>query len=113
MRNNITPNTTNVLLTDNFLLGHLIKDTINVPFIAFQKISNSYSILKEIESTNINNITFVLKISEYTENIAYIINKVFKDLSPLGYNLDVKTITDYKDFFDETFNTQFTFSKVI
>ena len=87
------------ILTDNFLLGHLIKDTINVPFIAFQKISNSYSILK--------------KISEYTENIAYIINKVFKDLSPLGYNLDVKTITDYKDFFDETFNTQFTFSKVI
>ena len=112
MKNNITQNTTSVLLTDNFLLGHLIKDTINVPFIAFQKISNSYSILKEIGSTNINNITFVLKISDYTENIAYIINRVFKDLSPLGYNLDVKTITDYKDFFDENFNVNYMLNKV-
>lgn len=112
MKNNITENTTNILLTDNFLLGNLIKETLNAPFIAFQKISNSYTILKEIEKTNINNITFILNIPECTENMDYIINRVFKDLLPLGYNLDIKSITDYKDFFDEDFNVNYTLRKI-
>lgn len=112
MRYNITEDSTSVLLTDNFLLGNLIKETINAPVIAFQNISNSYSILKEIEGTNINSITFVLRIPQCNENLDYIIKRVFQDLIPLGYSLDIKDINNYKDFFDENFNVTYTLNKV-
>ena len=51
MKNNITQNSNSVIITDNFLLGNLIKETIDVSMIAFQNISNSYKILREIEKT--------------------------------------------------------------
>ena len=100
MRNNINEETTDILLTDSFLLGNLLKETINAPTVAFQNITNSYSILKEIENTNITKITFVLRVSQ-CNNLDYIIRRVFRDLIPLGYNLDVKIIKDIKDFFEE------------
>lgn len=104
MKNNITQNSNSVIITDNFLLGNLIKETINVPMIAFQNISNSYIILKEIEKTNIQDILFIFRLPQINENVDYIINRIFRDLLPLGYNLDIKYINDYKDFFDENFN---------
>ena len=100
MKNNINENTSTLYLADNFLLGNLIKETVNLPTIAFQNITNSYSILKEIEKTNITNITFVLRI-----------RRVFRDLLPLGYNLDTKIIRNYRDFFDEDFNVDYTLNK--
>ena len=112
MRNNINENTTGILLTDNFLLGNLIKETIDFPTIAFQNITNSYSILKEIEGTNINNITFLLRIPECNQNLDYIIRRVFRDLIPLGYSLDVKIIKDFKDLFDEDINVYYALDKV-
>lgn len=112
MRYNITEDSESVLLTDNFLLGNLIKETINAPVIAFQNISNSYTILKEIEGTNIKNITFVLRIPQCNNNLDYIINRVFRDLIPLGYSLDVKYIKNYKDFFEKDFNVTYTLNKV-
>lgn len=102
MRNNIRKNTNSIFLTDNFLLGNLIKETHNYPTIAFQNISNSYEVLKEIEETNVTNITFVLRV-DHTNNLDYIIRRIFRDLIPLGYNLDVKTISNYKDLFDNEF----------
>lgn len=108
MRNNITDNSTSVILTDNFILGNLIKETINAPMIAFQNISNSYMILKEIEKTNIKDIVFVLRLQQTNNNLDYIINRIFRDLIPLGYNLDIKYTKDYKDFFDENFNVAYT-----
>jgi len=108
MRNNITENSTSVILTDNFILGNLIKETINAPMIAFQNISNSYMILKEIEKTNIKDIVFVLRLQQTNDNLDYIINRIFRDLIPLGYNLNIKYTKDYKDFFDENFNVAYT-----
>lgn len=35
MTSNITPNTLSVILTDNFILGYLIKDVLNLPVISF------------------------------------------------------------------------------
>lgn len=110
MRYNITNNTERIILTDNFIFGNLIKDVLNAPVIAFQNISNSYMILKEIEKTNIKNITFVIRTS-YAESLDYIINRIFRDLIPLGYNLDCKCITDYKDFFEEDFNVAYSYQK--
>lgn len=107
MRNNIQANAESVILTDNFLLGNLIKETINEPMIAFQNISNSYIILKEIEKTNIKNIIFVLRLSQADENLDYIINRIFRNLIPLGYNLDIKYVNDYKDLFDVDFNVAY------
>lgn len=107
MKNNIKENSESVILTDNFLLGNLIKETINEPMIAFQNISNSYIILKEIEKTNIKNIIFVLRLSQADENLDYIINRIFRDLVPLGYNLDIKYVNDYKDLFDVDFNVAY------
>lgn len=40
MKNNMTNKTNSVIITGNFLLGNLIKETINSPTIAFQNISN-------------------------------------------------------------------------
>lgn len=112
MKNNITNYSNNVIITDNFILGNLIKESINLPIIAFQNISNSYQILREIEKTNIKNITFVIRIAYANENLDYIINRIFRDLIPLDYNLNVKYINDYKDFFDKDFNVTYTLNKV-
>lgn len=112
MKNNITNKTNSVIITDNFLLGNLIKETINEPMIAFQNISNSYIILKEIEKTNIQDILFIFRLPQINENLDYIINRIFRDLLPLGYNLDIKYINDYKDFLDENFNVTYTLNKV-
>ena len=111
MKNNINDYSDTVTITDNFLLGNLIKETINAPMIAFQNITNSYMILKEIEKTNIKNILFVIRLPQANQNIDYIINRIFRDLIPLNYNIDIKYINDYKDFFDENFNMTFAFSR--
>ena len=107
MKNNITENSKNLIITDNLILGNLIKATRNEPMIAFQNITNSYMILKEIEQTNIRNITFVYRVPYSNENIDYITRRVFSDLIPLGYNFNLKCIKDYKDFFDENFDVHY------
>lgn len=112
MKNNIVDDSNSVIITDNFLLGNLIKETINAPMLAFQNISNSYIILKEIEKTNIRNIVFVIRLPQADENLDYIINRIFRDLIPLNYNIDIKYINDYKDFFDNDFNVTYTLNKV-
>lgn len=112
MKSNIYIDSDSVILTDNLLLGALAKDTLDFPIIAFQNISNSYTILKEIENTNIKNITFLLRIPECNNNLDYIINRIFRDLVPLGYNLDIKDISSYKDFLNYDFNVNYTLNKV-
>lgn len=111
MKNNIVDDSNSVIITDNFLLGNLIKETINAPMLAFQNISNSYIILKEIEKTNIRNIVFVIRLPQADENLDYIINRIFRDLIPLNYNIDIKYINDYKDFFDNDFKVTYTLNK--
>ncbi len=111
MRNNINQNSTSIFLTDNFFLGNLIKETTNIPTIAFQNISNSYMILKEIENTNIKNITFIIRVN-HSDNLDFIIRRIFRDLYPLGYNLNVKCISEYKDFFDDNFNVNYTLNEI-
>lgn len=83
----------------------------DVPVIAFQKIFNSYMILKEIENTNIKNIVFAIQ-KEHSENLDYIIRRICRNLIPLGYTFDIKYITDYKDFFDDNFNVTYTLNKI-
>lgn len=111
MKNNINEYSNNLVITDNFLLGNLIKETINAPTLAFQNISNSYTILNELEKYGIKDILFVVRLSQANENLDYIINRIFRDLIPLGFNIDIKYINDYKDFFDENFNMTFAFSR--
>lgn len=113
MRYNIDENTDKVYITDNFLLGNLMKETINVPIISFQNISNSYMILKEIEKTHISNITFVIRLPQSNQNLDYIIRRILRDLIPLGYNIDTKYVKDYKDFFDKNFDVSYTLKKVV
>ena len=107
MRNNINTDSKELIITDNFILGTLIKETINKPMIAFQNITNSYIILEAIEKTDIKNITFVYRVPYSNENIDYITRRIFSDLIPKGYNLNMKTIKDYKDFFDENFDVHY------
>ena len=113
MKHNITEYSDSILLTDNFLIGNLIKEITNMPTLAFQNISNSYMILREIQNTNIRNITFVLKTPESSKNLDYITNRIFKDLLPLGYNLNIKHIKNYKDFFEEDFNVSYALAKTV
>ena len=110
-KNNITENTETIVLTDNLILGNLIKDTINAPMIAFLGITNSYQILNVLDNTNIRNIIFTIRNSEY-QNLDYIINRVFRDLIPLGYNLETKYIRDYKDILKDDFLSIYKLEKV-
>ena len=110
-RNNITEDTETVVLTDNLILSNLIKDVLNAPVIAFSSISNSYQILKAIDNTNIQNIIFTVR-PEENQNLDYIIHRVFKDLIPLGYNLDTKYVGDYKDILKDDFLYSYRLEKV-
>lgn len=110
-KNNINENIDTIVLTDNFLLGNYIKASLNVPMIAFSNISNSYQILKVIESTNVDNIIFTFNVG-HNDNLDYIINRVFRDLIPLGYNLETKPITDFKNVLNEDFLTLYSLRKV-
>lgn len=110
-KNNITSNTESIILTDDLILGYLIKDTINAPTIAFSNITNSYQILSVLDKTNIKNVIFTLRNNE-NQNLDYIINKVFKDLIPLGYNLEIKYIKDYKDILKDDFLCCYKLEKV-
>lgn len=101
-KNNITENTDTIVLTDNLILGNLIKDTINVPTIAFSNITNSYQILNILDNTNIKNIIFTIR-KNGVQHLDYIINRVFRDLIPLGYNLETKYINNYKDILKDDF----------
>lgn len=58
-------------------------------------------------------IYFTFYANDRRKRRTYIIRCLFRDLLPLGYNLDVKTITNYKDFFDEDFNLNYTLKKVV
>ena len=102
MKNNINEHTENVFLTDNLILGNLIKENI----------TNSYMILKEIEKTNIKNIIFVIRLPQVNSNLDYIIRRVIRDLLPLGYNIDTKCISNFKDFFEDNFDVNYTLNKV-
>ena len=108
MKSNINEYSTSVILTDSLLLGALAKDITGKSVIAFQNITNSYMILKEIENTQIKDIIFLVR---RNNNLDYIINRVFRDLIPLGYNLDSKYISNYKDFFNDNFNVSYTLNK--
>lgn len=110
-KSNITKDIDTVVLTDDLILGNLIKDTINVPIIAFSSITNSYQILNILDKTNIKNIIFTIR-NEENKNLDYIINRVFKDLIPLGYNLEIKYIRDYKDILREDFLHLYRLEKV-
>lgn len=112
MTNNITEKAENVVITDNFILGNLIRENFDTPLIAFQNITNSYVILREIEKTNIKNITFIVRLQQAEENLDFIIERILKDLLPLNYNIDIKYIDTYRDIFDEKFNVSYILNKV-
>lgn len=110
-KSNITEDTDTIILTDNLILGNLIKDTINVPLIAFSRITNSYQVLNVLDKTNIKNIIFTIRKDE-NQNLDYIINRVFQDLIPLGYNLETKYIRDYRDILKDDFLYLYKLEKV-
>lgn len=110
VKRNITEDTNTVVLTDNFLLGNYIEEALEVPIIAFSNISNSKQILKILDNTNIQNILFTFKINR-NNHLDYIINRVFKDLMPLGYELQVKSITDFKEVLQDDFLTFYKLKK--
>ena len=112
MKFNIGQDTNHIIIIDSLILGNLIKEVSNLPIIAFQNIANSYTILKEVEKEKIKNITFVFMKDIENERIQKIINQVYCDLIPLGYNLNIKYIKNLKDFFDEDFNVVYTLNKV-
>ncbi len=111
VKRNITSDTDTVVLTDNFLLGNYIEEALEVPVIAFSNISNSKQILKILDNTNIQNILFTFKVYR-NDNLDYIINRVFRDLIPLGYELQVKAITNFKEVLDDDFLTFYKLKKV-
>ena len=82
-----------------------------VPIIAFSNISNSKQILKILDNTNIQNILFTFKVNR-NDNLDYIINRVFRNLLPLGYELEVKAITDFKEILKDDFLTFYRLQKV-
>lgn len=111
-KSNISDTTDTVIIADDLILGNLIKDILNAPVISFSSITNSYQILSVIDNTNIQNIIFTVRPVE-NQNLDYIIHRVFKDLIPLGYNLETKVVQDYKDILKEDFFDLYKIKKVV
>lgn len=93
------------------MLGNYIKASLDIPVIAFSNIANSYQILREIEKNNVENIIFTIRKGD-NQNIDYIINRVFRDLIPMGYNLECKYIREYKDVLEKDFLCLYELKKV-
>ena len=111
-KSNIQEDTKTVILTDSILLSNYIKSALDAPVIAFSSIGNSYQILKAIDNTNIQNIIFTVRALEENQNLDYIIHRVFRDLIPLGYNIDTKYIRNYKDILMDEFLTSYILKKI-
>lgn len=110
-KSDILDDTDTIILTDNLLLGNLIRDVLDFPVIAFNGISNSYQILKALDGTNIDKIIFTIRPTE-NQNLDYIINRVFRDLIPLGYNLEVKYVRNSIDILEKNFLSCYQLKKV-
>jgi len=77
----------------------------------YSSISTSYQILKALDNTNIRNIIFTIRPKE-NQNLDYIIHRVFRDLIPLGYNLETKYVNDFRDILQEDFLCTYKLQKV-
>lgn len=88
--------------TEDGIIRNLIREMLDVPVIAFLSIVNSYQVLKAVEETNVEKIIFTLRLSD-NKNLDYIIHRVYKDLIPLGYDIEIKAIKDYIDVLDDDF----------
>lgn len=99
-KSNIDEETTSVILTDNLLLNNYIKETKGYPTISFSQITNVYQILKVIDNTKINKIKFLFNLKS-CDRIDYIIDRVFKNLLPLGYILYLDYIENFEDTLKE------------
>ena len=111
-KKDITKYTDTVVLTDDLILGNLITDIIYAPVIAFSSITNSYQIVKVLDNTNIKNIIFTVR-NDKNQKLDYIINKVFKDLIQLEYNIEIKYIKECKDILRDDFLCLNTLKKVV
>ncbi len=111
LKGNFQKNTDNIIITNNLLLGNFIRENSDNAIIAFQNITNSYMILKQIERAHINNITFVIR-EEDKDDTEHIISQIIEDLEPLKYNFEIKYIDNFRDFFDRDFNVHYTLNKV-
>lgn len=107
----IAENENLLVLTDNILLGNLIRERLDVPLIAFSNIVNSYQVLKAVEETNVEKIFFTLRLKD-NKNLDYIIHRVYKDLIPLGYDIETKVVRDYTDILDDDFLSIYKLEKV-
>ena len=98
----IDENEDTLILTDNILLGNLIRDMLDQAVIAFSSIVNSYQVLKAVGETNVEKIIFTLRLKD-NKNLDYIIHRVYKDLIPMGYDIETKVIQDYTDVLNDDF----------
>lgn len=110
--NNLLPDSETVIITNDLLLNNLMRDIITVPIIGFPSLKNSYQILKVLDNTNIQNIIFAVKSSD-NSNLDYIINRCFKDLIPLGYNLEKKYVENYNDLLNDNFLDFYKLKKIV
>ena len=101
--NNVAKNTKTIILTDNLLTYNLIKQIDDTPIISFSTLNNSYSIIEELEKTDVENIIFTIRRSKEKQKLDYLIEKVFGDLFELGYNVSFKFLDNYKDVLKEDF----------
>lgn len=90
---------------------NLLKRRIEIDNSLYEKLVE----LAEIYDASINKMVNVAIIEMI--KLDYIINRIFRDLLPLGYNLDTKCITNYNDifkidFFDNNFNVDYTLKNV-
>ena len=100
---NIYEHTQTIILTDNLLTYNLIRQVEDRAIMAFSGVTNSYSILKELEDTNVENIVFTIRKLEDNQRLDYMIEKIFKDLLCKGYDFTYKYIENYKDILEDNF----------
>lgn len=99
---NIKEDTHTIILTDDFITAHNLNLGLKVPILAFSSIQNSKNLIKQLKNTNIKKIIFTVRLSDETQKIDYLIEKLLSGLLDVGYDIEIKTYFDIESMYDSS-----------
>ena len=99
---NIKKDTHTIILTDDFITAHNLNLGLKVPILAFSSIQNSKNLIKQLKNTNIKKIIFTVRLSDETQKIDYLIEKLLSGLLDVGYDVEIKTYFDIESMYDSS-----------
>lgn len=99
---NIKEDTNTIILTDDFITAHNLNLGLKVPILSFSSIQNSKNLVKQLKNTNIRKIIFTVRLSDETQKLDYLIEKLLSGLLNVGYDIEIKTYFSIDNMYDSS-----------